>query len=653
MKYFSQKLGLIESDRPTRLKMLRAQTTALSKQVPLLYFIICIDAATLSYTHIGKAPWALSVLVPGVLIFVCLLRMSIWISRKQNYEITQEIAKRRLTTTTILAPVIGVLFMAWIIALYQYGDASMRDQVIATFAMSVIGCIYCLLHHPLAAMALAGFTVPSISLFLAFSGSSTLAAFGADLFIVVIGMCYMVLRSSQDFAQMIRSQVQAEHLGAENLRLANIDMLTELPNRRRFFDKLQDAFERNRASGRFYVGTIDLDGFKPVNDVFGHIVGDRVLVECASRFRAAAGEGVFIARLGGDEFGLIVENTPTNDDVIALGGRLCAAARAPFDLDGIVASISASIGFAAFPTAADKPQLLYERADYALYFAKRDLRGEAVLFSPEHEAQMKGVSNIEQHLRRADLEAEFSLNFQPLFRVNDNSILAFEALARWNSPELGNVSPVEFITVAERSELIHRLTRTLLHKALKAAALWPADVRLSFNLSARDLISPLAIAQIITIIERSGVAPHRIDFEVTETALMADFEQANESLYTLKRLGVQIALDDFGTGYSSLNYVHRLPLDKIKIDRSFVPEMQNSQSARDIVKTMIAMCGNLRLECVTEGIETQEQLDMLKEVGGMLAQGYHLGRPIPESEIVDFLAQTRSQAETRAIRQLA
>ena len=645
--------GVARSSREVRLALLRAQSSAFTRQVPLLYSILCVDAATLSYTHIGKAPWQLSILVPGLLIAGCLLRMLVWLKR-QSADMSLEAVTRQFAVTTLLAPVLGLLFISWTFSLYPYGDAAMRGQVAATFAITATCNIYCLLHYPAASLILAAFTVPLFTGFLSLTGSPTLMAFGVDLFIVALCMCYMVLRSAQDFAQMIAAQAATMRLSDENSRLANSDMLTELPNRRQFFDQLEAAYSRHKNAGRFYVGAIDLDGFKPVNDIFGHIVGDRLLVECASRFAALAQgdacrrRGFFVARLGGDEFGLIIETDDDDNDMIDLGRAICARLKEPFALEGVVATISASVGFAAFPDAGATPAQLYERADYALYFAKQHHRGDVVMFTPEHEKQMKGVAIIEQALRCADLDTELSLAFQPLLEIDSRRVIAFEALARWSSPELGQVSPDQFIAVAERSDLINRLTRTLLRKALAAAAQWPAEMRLSFNLSCRDLISPAAITQIIAIVEQSGVAPRRIDFEVTETALLPDFARATESLLALKRIGARISLDDFGAGYSSLNYVHRLPLDKIKIDRSFVQEMETNKSSRDIVKTMIAMCGNLHLDCVTEGIETEEQLAMLKSVGGTMAQGYLFGKPIAPEDVARFLEISQGPSEAAA-----
>ena len=622
----------------TRVAILRAQSASFSSKVPVLYAILCIDAATIMLTHAGVAPPFWAIVVPGLLILGCFVRMGVWISRRRK-PVSVAVGERRVLGTMAITSALCVLYVGWALALCAYGDTAMRGQVAATFGVTSIFCIYCMVQMPAAALIMSA-TIPAFAFYLVASDQPTLNALGVALLAVSVGMVFMIVSAARDFTRMVAAQVAAEDLGARNAQLANVDSLTELANRRRFFDRLAEVVARKPQ--RFYVGVLDLDGFKPVNDVFGHVAGDRVLVECAARFRALGGADIFFARLGGDEFGVIVENVADDAGILRLGQEICDAMRDPFVIDDGVASIAASVGFAAYPTAAENPRQLYERADYALYFAKQTRRGRPVLFSPVHEQRMKGIAVLEQGLRGADLEAELSLRYQPLCRASSGAVVAFEALARWTNPELGEVAPDRFVAVAERSDIIHAMTRTLLRKALAAARTWPDQVGLSFNLSARDLISPSAVAQIVAIVEQSGVDPRRIDFEITETALMTDFERASAALRTLKQTGVRIALDDFGTGYSSLNYVHRLPLDRIKIDRGFVSEMETSEAAFDIVSTMIAMCRNLRLECVIEGVETDRQAELLRGCGADLMQGYRFSRPLTHGATLAFLAAAPS-----------
>jgi predicted signal transduction protein with EAL and GGDEF domain len=297
-------------------------------------------------------------------------------------------------------------------------------------------------------------------------------------------------------------------------------------------------------------------------------------------------------------------------------------------------------------------ETLFERADYAMYHGKQASRGSSTIFDPSHEAALRTNSVTERCLRNADLDAELSVRFQPVFDVARGRPIAFEALARWHSPELGHVPPNVFIGVAERSDLINQITPLLLRKTLAAAKAWPADIRVSFNLSVRDLLSPASIVEIVSIVRASGFRAERIDFEVTETAFMGDFDRAQEAIHALKAIGARIALDDFGTGYSSLSYIHRLPLDKIKIDRSFVAGIEAQPTCRTIVRTVVDLCRSLQIDCVVEGAETPTQVAILRELGCATMQGYFFGKPMLEAEVADCIAAAgvtlRSEAETVA-----
>ncbi len=613
-----------------------AQIRSLAAHMPFLYALLCINSTILAYTHFDKAPWAVVLSEPALIILCGLWRLPSWAVRRHG-EIDPNKAGRQLAVSTTLLALFGASFLTWSVVLYGYGDAQLHGQIIFAMATTVIGAVFCMTHLPLAALLLGGVTFPAFSLFLFMTGEMTAAAIGLNLLLASIGMLYLIDESARGFADLVQAQAETERLSAINSALANTDNLTGLPNRREFFARLERLVQRDSGKERFVVGLIDLDGFKPVNDLYGHVVGDRVLVECARRIETFADKDAFFARLGGDEFGLIFQGEVCEEAIHEFGARVCAALKAPFEFEDVIATISASIGCIAFPEGGTEVQQLYERADYALYFAKQNKRGETSMFSPEHESKMRRLAMIEQALRKADLENELSVHYQPLFNVADNTIASFEALARWNSPDMGMVSPDLFIAVAERSDIIYAVTRTLLRKALKEAENWPEHIGLSFNLSTRDIISPHAALQIIAIIESSKVDPKRIDLEVTETALMTDFEQALHSIQLFKQTGAKIALDDFGTGYSSLSYVHRLPLDKIKIDRSFVVEMAGNPVARNIVKTLIGLCANLQLGCVTEGVETQEQYAELKGYGCTYVQGYLFSRPLPQADVKGFV----------------
>ncbi|MCW2276206.1 EAL domain-containing protein [Rhodoblastus acidophilus] len=611
-----------------------ARLAALVRQMPLIALAIAGNALTLAAISLYSAPLALTVSAPLALAGLCACLVIAW-RRLIRKPIVEAEARRILRRVKLAAAPLAFLYIAWAMALYMHAGPGQAEALVYSLALTGMFTIFALAQLPKAALLVGGMSLPGFAWLLITGGDASAILAGVNIFVVVLALFMSVNGSSREFDDLVAARACAAQFAEDNRRIANTDSLTGLANRRAFFAQMSREIAR---SEQVFMGIVDLDGFKPVNDLYGHALGDKVLCECAGRLRQFETEGVSVARLGGDEFGVVVNARMTPSEILAFGARICAALKAPVRIAGAEASISCSIGFARFPQDASDAEQLYERADFALYHGKQHHRGEAVLFTAEHETKMRLKARIEQCLRRANLEEEIRLEFQPLFDAADQSIVSFEALARWTSPELGSVSPSQFVPIAERSETIHTLTRTVLRKALRAAKNWPETVGVSLNLSVRDLLSPIALSQIIVIIETSGVDPARIDIEVTETSLLTDFEGAQAALTTLKRLGVKISLDDFGTGYSSLAYVHRLPLDKIKIDRSFVQEMQGNGVARDIIKSMIALIGSLNLHCVTEGVETSEQFDLLRKFGCNVVQGFLFSRPIPQDEVVRFIA---------------
>ena len=346
-----------------------------------------------------------------------------------------------------------------------------------------------------------------------------------------------------------------------------------------------------------------------------------------------------MARLGADNFALIMQ-APVNETSLQMcGNALCETMGRAFDLPGANIRLSASVGFAA-SRPGDSAESLYDRADYAASVAKQDARGTAVVFSERHACEISKVRSMEHALRTADMDAEIYILFQPQFDITLNRTTGYEVLARWRSPSLGEISPGEFIPMAERTGLIAKVTQTVLRKALIVAERLPKPLRLSVNLSAHDIGSATGIEAIVALVEKAG-KPCRVDFEITETAVMGDMAQANEALLALLALGSRIALDDFGTGHSSLTHVQKLPLDRIKVDRSFVAEVSSDPTSRAIIKTTVELCRNLGISCVLEGIETEEQLEALLELGGTVMQGYLFGRPMSEEIALAHVAGQR------------
>ncbi|SSC69693.1 unnamed protein product [Ciceribacter sp. T2.26MG-112.2] len=451
-------------------------------------------------------------------------------------------------------------------------------------------------------------------------------------------------------SKAVRSRLLAERLRERAERQADFDALTGLPNRRNFFATLEQLIGDERAlSAGLQVGIIDLDGFKPVNDLYGHAVGDDLLVEVGRRIRQTCPPDHLVARLGGDEFALAIGRPLTEDGLIRLGSAICETLRRPFVVSGVDISISASVGFARYPENGQTVRQIYERADHALYRAKRQTRGDVVVFSECHEAEMSDLGRIEQALRSCDLVKELSLAFQPQFDLMRQRISGFEALARWESAALGKVSPDLLIAAAERTGMMERVTGVLLEKALAAAAAWPKEISLSFNLSVIDLVSSRSIGNIARIVDDSGIDPERLVFEITETAVMTDFERARDSLGVLAARGCRIALDDFGSGYSSFAYIHRFPLHRIKTDRCFLTRLAEDDAVgRTLLRAIADLSANLGLECLAEGVETQEELRTVQSAGIRYVQGYLFGKPMGIVEAGERIAGQASTESRRA-----
>ncbi len=626
--YFSSIWGFL--DDPV---LMRAQFAALKRQLPLCYLLLGSNVLALAYTHYRIAPGLMTFCAPGLLLPICVQRTIFW-HRFETDSYTDAQLRRKAKTTVATTGLLGLSFTAWALSLAPYGGAFEQIHVAFFMAITVVGCISCLMHlQPSALLLTVTVTIPFMVKFLT-TQNVVLSAISVNFALVALILTMLLHHSYKEFKALVQSKKHLADLSDENFRIANLDSLTGLANRRSFFADLRDTIEAARPEGRrFALGIVDLDGFKPINDVYGHTAGDVVLKEVGYRLGAVLGPATKLARLGGDEYAFVLPDQFDENELQAIGQAICAMLEKTILLPTGRAQITASVGFASYPNAGQSVEQLMERADYALYYAKDHHRGSAVVFTGRHEDAIRARSSIEQELRLADLDAELTLQYQPLYDIGLERVVAFEALARWTNPRLGRVPPAEFILAAERIGLITVLTEILLKKACSAMRDWPDDVGLSFNLSVHDIASRAAIVRIGEIIGESGIDPARISLEITETALMRDFDMARSALLALKATGLQISLDDFGTGYSSLGYVHRLPIDKIKIDRSFMADLTTEKASRDIVKTIVDLCRNLNLVCIVEGVETVEHVLILRGLGCRTMQGFYFSRPLDEQAI--------------------
>ena len=603
----------------------------------------------LAVTFMGVAPDALAWYCPALLTLICLARMRIW-WRTMRGEISATRSATILKYSSRTSVVVSFLFSLWSVCLFPYGDVHAQTHVAFYMTITVVCSIFCMMHLRLGAALVAIIANIAVIGLFGFSGNLAYTMMTLSTVFVTVTMLTILVIYYRDFTYMIEARSSARDLSNENLRLANLDALTNLPNRRSFFAHLDEEFLHAQAtSGRLALGIVDLNGFKPVNDLYGHAVGDKLLIEVGRRLQARCSGRVHLARLGGDEFAFIISDAGNNDALLRLAECICADLKEPFVFGTITIQISGAVGLAVYPDLAKDVTALFERADYALYHGKRVQRGHATLFSVEHDAQIHRDAKIEQALHTADLQSELMIFFQPIVNIATNRTIGFEALARWLSPQLGPVAPGVFIPLAERIGKINTLTRILFDKALREASRWEGDLRLSFNLSANDISSPEGVADLIDILQKSGFDPARLDMEITETAVMHDFGQACIAIESLKKLGCGISLDDFGTGFSSLSQLHALPLTKIKVDRSFVMNLHIKPASYKIVKSLLALSRDMGLGCIVEGVETEEEMQVLRTMGSISVQGYYYSAPIPAGQIPAFLQQVPALAYAETV----
>ena len=420
--------------------------------------------------------------------------------------------------------------------------------------------------------------------------------------------------------------------------LALTDPLTGLGNQRRFFDKI-DRLIRDRAEdpAPFAIGLLDLDGFKPINDLFGRKAGDYILQQVALRLSAAMEATATVTRVGADEFAFLYPMVFSEDAVAAKSRMLIEILSAPYDVGERTARLSASVGCSLFFSGEETTEHLVNKAETALYHAKRSGRGRVVVYTREMEETAKRVTRIEQALRRAVSAGDVEPHFQPIVDLKTRRTIGFEALARWSDRDLGFVSPATFIPIAEERGIIGPLAQLVLRKATEAARSWPDDLFLSFNLSPSQLVDQNTGLQILSILNKTGFDPRRLEIEITETGLMTDPASAEKIVEDLKRVGIRVSLDDFGTGQSSLGRLREFHFDKLKIDRAFVSSILDDKPSEHIIRAILAMCEGLGMDVVAEGIEDERQAHRLVQFGCSGGQGYFFGKPVNAEATLGYL----------------
>ncbi|MEM6908386.1 MAG: EAL domain-containing protein [Pseudomonadota bacterium] len=462
---------------------------------------------------------------------------------------------------------------------------------------------------------------------LIFTFVGTAAAFAA------VGMSYYLRRGISSAAtaerEASRAREKAEKMLRDEKLIGDIlrreslsDSLTGLPNRRAFFKSLGTQLE---GAGDGWVALLDLDGFKAVNDTHGHLMGDELLKAVGDRLRARCGDNAHISRLGGDEFGIVIVSALSEAAITRWAEKLLWELAKTYPIDDRLIHVSGSIGCC--PIGSEMNQnAAYQNADFALLRAKRAGKNRVVIFNDDHAEALAQRLQIEQALRSARLFDEIELVFQPQVDLAGETIVKAEVLARWEHQEYGKISPSRFIAVAEECGMVSQITDTVIDKTIQILRDLDDPIPLSVNLSGADLNTKEPIKALLARLDESGLDPALIEFEVTESAMLFDMEQARANLLVLAERGHAIAIDDFGTGYSNFNYLRSLPITKLKLDRSFI-ENPGDPMAEKVLRSMVGLADTLGVECLLEGVEDELGLLMAKRAGIQLVQGYRTGKP--------------------------
>jgi diguanylate cyclase (GGDEF)-like protein len=434
--------------------------------------------------------------------------------------------------------------------------------------------------------------------------------------------------------------------------MALVDDLTGLPNRRLLTDRLSHSLAKGRRENRkVALLYIDLDGFKLVNDSHGHGVGDALLGLVAQRMKGRFRQSDTLARIGGDEFTLILDNVQSRSDADHAAEIALDLLKDPFEIEGHSIRISASIGISIFPDHGNEGGQLLRQADCAMFAAKRNGKNRIVQFGDGLGSAARERMMLEGELRHAIANGEITVHYQPEFDLATNTIVRFEALARWMHPSLGPIPPMSFIPIAEETGLIIPLGAYVMEKACADAVIWQSranrPIQVAVNVSSVQFARDSFLEEVEGTLRRTGLRPSLLQLELTESATLTGVERAADLIRRLTGRGIGVAMDDFGTGYSCLSYLPKLFLDALKLDRSFVTELAVRPETRAFVQSVLSMAHNLHMKVIVEGIETQEQLELMRSLGTNEAQGYYLGRPTPNP--MDLLGWGAAKARVKEL----
>lgn len=615
--------------------------SSLRRQVPVIYLLGFVNLSGLELASTGKL--SVGINLPTFILFCGIWRLYQWANIGR--QVSHAMMIRRMRQTTLFAALVCGAVCLRCIQLLVGGDPSIRMAVMLFGGLTAIGVAYGLTALPAAGLIPLVLIVVPISVCAIFLNDIHFAWAAFALVTVAALTMRLLLFHSRHLTDLIRSrsmiareQQLVERAHREAVVAATTDFLTGLPNRRAFIAALEAEFGTDRDTRSFAVAILDLDRFKVVNDTFGHAAGDQLLGEVAARLVATVGSNGLVARLGGDEFGVLLPGIRRVSDAQEAGGSILRDVNRPLMIAGTQLAVSACCGLAiARSRSAHSPSRLMADADLALYQAKQSPSGSAAVFELRMEAPRRRRIQIERALLAPGIEQALSVSFQPIVDLKSGRILAHEALARWTDRELGPVSPAEFIPIAEQLNLIDMITHALMGNAFREACSWAEPIRLSFNLSAVQLHSNGSARLILKALKSAGLSPERLQVEVTETALLADFQRARANLTELRSAGVTIVLDDFGAGFASIGYLRELRFDQIKLDGALVTAALDSADGRRLLSAVIRLCEILGVASIAEHVESEDLLKLLKQLGCSAGQGFWLKPPLTAEQIAGLV----------------
>ncbi|HEY0112809.1 MAG TPA: EAL domain-containing protein [Allosphingosinicella sp.] len=642
--------------------LLEERYAALLRQIPLLYVVALTNFVGLQLATDGDlvSPTSPSMILCG---FVC-ARLLYWL-RARGRRLTPEQIVRQLWKIWFNALLISLGFCLWALTLLKVGNPQYEGHILLFGTLAGVGCAYGLSSFPGAARLPLVFLALPLAVRLFLSPQPAHFGMGVSIILIILLILHLLHVHHLAFTELVRSRSEIAEgreraLRAERLakaakskakRVADTDPLTGLPNRRAFLRALgKNVAALERGGGGFALAMLDLDGFKPVNDTFGHGTGDRLLERIGERLSSGMGGGAMIARTGGDEFAMILPGVGTAEAAEAAGAAICVALKRPYVIEGREFRISGCCGVTLLTRDDCDVEQALIRADTALYRAKEGGRAGVAVFSEEMHVMHRRRAAVEKALRLPETQDRIGLVFQPITDLATGELRAFEALARWEDDTLGRIAPDQFIPIAEQISVIQELSQRLLAKAAVQAGRWADSVKLSFNLSAVQLCTAGSSEQILTVLDQARLSPHRLQVEVTETALLADFEAARDNLSTLRNAGTRIVLDDFGAGHASISYLREMQFDGVKLDGALIAGSEHSLRQRRLLKGVLDLCTAMGLPSVAEHIETEEQLALLRQLGCRDGQGYLLSRPLDADAAAEMASArlVKFQARRRA-----